>query len=96
MVGRLARIVVAHITQEVLMTPFRPPSELALLRYQAISAYVSLDPPLGQRAVILNQLAAKTWSLPDGQQVQLAAETLRTWVRRFRRGGLRPNIWPPS
>ena len=88
MVGRLARILVAHITKEVPMTPFRPPSELALLRYQAISAYVSLDPPRGQRAVILNQLAAKTWSLPDGQQVQFAAETLRTWVRRFRRGGL--------
>lgn len=66
----------------------KPPSDLALLRYQAISAYLSLDPPRGQRAAILQQLAAKTWTLPDGRQVQFAAETLRGWVRRFRQGGL--------
>lgn len=65
-----------------------PPSDLALLRYQAISAYVSLDPPRGQRTAILKQLSEKSWTLPDGRQVQFAAETLRAWVRRFRRGGL--------
>ena len=65
-----------------------PPSDLALLRYQAISAYISLDPPRGQRTAVLQKLAARTWTLPDGRQVQFAAETLRGWVRRFRQGGL--------
>jgi len=66
----------------------RPPSDLALLRYQAISAYLSLRPPRGQRTALLRQLAEQTWRLPDGRQVQFAAETLRNWVRRFRRGGI--------
>ena len=66
----------------------RPPSDLALLRYQVISAYLALDPPRGQRTTVLQHLAAKTWTLPDGRTVQFAAETLRAWVRRFRNGGL--------
>lgn len=74
--------------KEVPVPMKKPPSDLALLRYQAISAYLSLDPPRGQRAEILQQLAAKTWTLADGRQVQFAAETLRGWVRRFRQGGL--------
>jgi len=61
---------------------------MALLRYSAISAYLAEDPPRGQRGATLKKLAAKTWTLPDGQQVQFAAETLRTWVRRYRTGGL--------
>jgi len=65
-----------------------PPSDLALLRYQAISAYISLEPPRGQRTQVLHALAEKTWTLPDGRPVQFAAETLRGWVRRYRRGGL--------
>lgn len=65
-----------------------PPSDLALLRYQAISAYISLDPPRGQRTQFLRALAEKVWTLPDGRPVRFAAETLRGWVRRYRRGGL--------
>jgi transposase InsO family protein len=53
-----------------------------------ISAYLSLSPPRGQRTAVLEQLAAKSWTLPDGRTVQFAAETLRVWVRRFRKGGL--------
>jgi len=66
----------------------RPPSERALLRYQAISAYLSLDPPRGQRAVLLQTLSEKVWHLPDGRQIRFAAETLRSWVRKYREGGL--------
>ena len=65
-----------------------PPSEMALLRYKIISAYLVLDPPRGQRTAVLRTLASKTWRLPDGREVQFAAETLRGWVRQFRLGGL--------
>ena len=61
---------------------------LALCRYQIISPYIALDPPRGQRRQVLDELAAKTWTGPDGQPLQVAAETLRGWVRRYRRHGL--------
>lgn len=68
--------------------PAQPPSELALLRFHIISGYVTADLPRGRRGAKLAELASKTWTLPDGQSVQFAAETLRAWVRRYRHGGL--------
>ena len=65
-----------------------PPTDKALLRYQAISAYIALDPPRGRRRQVLQELAQKSWSLPDGRTVSFAADTLKTWVRRYRQGGL--------
>lgn len=64
------------------------PTPMALLRFSAISAYLAQDPARGQRRAVLEQLAARTWRLPDGREVHFAAETLRTWVRRYRTGGL--------
>jgi len=64
------------------------PSDLALVRYQAISAYLADDPPRGRRRATLERLAARTWMLEDGTPVTFAAETLRGYVRRYRAGGL--------
>lgn len=64
------------------------PSPMALLRFQAISAYLALDPPRGKRRPTLRNLAQKTWILPNGRQVRFTWETLRVWVRRYRKGGL--------
>ena len=61
---------------------------LALCRYQIISPYIALDPPRGQRRQILEELAAKSWTGPDGEPLHVAAETLRSWIRRYRRDGL--------
>ena len=65
-----------------------PRHTMALCRYQAISAYLALDPPRGQRRALLEQLAAKRWAGPDGAPLRASAETLRSWVRRYRRDGL--------
>lgn len=62
--------------------------DMALCRYQAISAYLALDPPRGQRRQLLEHLSAKEWRGPDGAPLRPSAETLRSWVRRYRRGGL--------
>ncbi|MEO0601342.1 MAG: helix-turn-helix domain-containing protein [Myxococcota bacterium] len=62
--------------------------ERALCRYQVISAYLAIDPPRGRREALRRQLAAKIWRDPDGQPLQVAAETIRVWVRRYRQGGL--------
>lgn len=64
------------------------PSDIALLRYQAISAYLAIDPPRGRRTEILKALAGKTWTLPDGAELRFRPETLRGWIRAYRRGGL--------
>lgn len=60
----------------------------ALHRYQVISAYLAADLHRGQRGRTLAQLAARTWTDPDGEAVQYSAETLRSWARRYRKRGL--------
>jgi len=60
----------------------------ALARYQVISAYLAMDPPRGQRRLLLEQLASKSWTGPDGQPFHVAADTIRSWVRRYKSGGL--------
>ncbi len=65
-----------------------PRHSMALCRYQAISAYLALEPARGQRRALLEQLAHKSWAGPDGEPLRVSAETLRSWVRRYRRDGL--------
>ena len=62
--------------------------QLALCRYQIISPFLALDPPRGQRGEVLEKLAAKSWTRPDGRPFHVAAETIRSWVRRYRCDGL--------
>lgn len=60
----------------------------ALARYQVIAAYVALVPKRGGRRKLLEQLAERSWVGPDGEPFTVSAETIRTWARRYRRGGL--------
>jgi putative transposase len=65
-----------------------PRHRMALCRYQAISAYLALNPPRGLRRDLLEDLASRDWPGPDGEPLRMSAETLRTWIRRYRRRGL--------
>jgi len=65
-----------------------PKQAWALARYQAISAYLALDPPRGRKRATLEQLAGKTWTGPRGEPFSVSAETLRVWVRRYKKCGL--------
>lgn len=60
----------------------------ALVRYMVISAYLAMEPPRGKRRAMLEHLASKVWNDADGEPMQVQAETLRVWIRRYRRGGL--------
>jgi len=60
----------------------------ALARYQAIAAYVALVPQRGERRLLLEKLAARSWPSPDGSFFVASAETLRVWARRYRNGGI--------
>lgn len=68
--------------------PVDAEQEKALLRYQIISAYVAMEPTRGQRGPLLVQLAKKTWVGKNGEPYVVTAETIRVWIRRFRRHGL--------
>ncbi len=60
----------------------------ALARYEVISAYIAMEPPRGQRRQLLEQLARKTWPGTEDQPLRVSAETIRSWVRSYRRHGL--------
>ena len=60
----------------------------ALVRYQVISPYLAADPPRGQRGPLRRQLAQRMWTGPDGEPFSVSAETIRRWVRRYRKKGL--------
>jgi len=60
----------------------------ALLRFLVISAYIAADHPRGQKGAMLRQLASKVWRDENGEAFTVAAETIRSWVRRYRRDGL--------
>ena len=65
-----------------------PGLNLALCRYQVISAYLALEPPRGQRGPLRDELATRTWTGASGESLTVSAETIRVWVRRYRKGGL--------
>lgn len=63
-------------------------TRIALARYEVISAYLALGPSRGHKRKLLESLAARAWIDAEGQPLVVTAETLRAWVRRYRRGGL--------
>lgn len=62
--------------------------EVALVRYQIISPYLAADPPRGQRAALRRQLAARVWTDHEGEPLTVSAETIRAWIRHYRKAGL--------
>ena len=64
------------------------PQTWALIRYQVLAPYIAAQPPRGQRGALLRQLAERVWTGPDGEPFIVAAETIRTWIRRYRLDGL--------
>jgi len=67
---------------------FDPRQRKALCRYEAISAYVAARPKRGQRKKLLEQLAARQWTDERGEPMEVTAETLRSWARRYRKWGI--------
>ena len=61
---------------------------MALLRYTVISAFIAMEPLRGQKGPLLDQLARRTWTGKDGAPLVVKRETIRVWIRRYRRTGL--------
>ncbi|MBM4321516.1 MAG: hypothetical protein FJ125_16625, partial [Deltaproteobacteria bacterium] len=64
-----------------------PRTAWALARYEVVSQYRAANPPRGRKEALRRQLAARFWDGPDGEKFEVAAETIRTWVRRYEKKG---------
>jgi len=60
----------------------------ALARYEVIAGYIADPPRRGMRTARRVMLANKVWTGADGEPLKVSAETLRTWIRKYRRKGL--------
>jgi transposase InsO family protein len=59
----------------------------ALFRYQVISPLLALDLPRGQRRNMYRELAAREWPLAGGETLKVSEESIRRWLRLYRREG---------
>jgi len=65
-----------------------PKMAKALSRYEVVGRYLAMQPKRGQRRKLLEQLANQNWLGPDGELFRVAADTIRVWVRQYRKDGL--------
>lgn len=68
-------------------SPTDPRHAVALFRYGLIADLVAL--PAGTKGLYrrLQEKAAQTYIIPGSRRTTVAAETLRDWLKRYRRGG---------
>lgn len=60
----------------------------AMWRYEIISPYLALKPGRGEKRDLLRKLSKETYPDLDGIHRRVAVETMRVWIRRYRKGGL--------
>ena len=61
--------------------------EKALFRFQVLSPLLALDLPRGKKRAALRELAGKTWTLQNGENLKVSEESIRRWLRLYREGG---------
>ena len=69
--------------------PPDPEMAIALARHQLVSAFLADDHPHGRRAARCAEICARNWPGPDGEAMQVQPETLRKWIRSYRKHGFK-------
>jgi len=69
------------------MTQPDPRQTVALFRYGLIAEFVRLPPSSPGLYAKLQQKANQAYTIPGSTRTRVAAETLRDWLKRYRRGG---------
>jgi len=64
-----------------------PRQTVALFRYGVIADFVHLPPGSPGITKQLNAKANKDYIIPGSRRTRIAAETIRDWLKRYRRGG---------
>lgn len=87
-VSEIHCIVEEHITKiEVCHMTDDPVLKKALFRYQIISPLLAMDIPRGRRTALYRELAEKEWVSPSGELVKISTETIRYWLRQYKKEG---------
>jgi transposase InsO family protein len=66
----------------------REREEIALFRYGLISEMVQGELPWGEQARLLEAKARRIWKTPRGELKQVCADTLKGWMKAYRREGM--------
>jgi transposase InsO family protein len=66
----------------------REREEIAMFRYGVISDLVSAELERGEQKRLLLEKAGRQWRLPNEALATYSVNTLRAWVRDYRRGGV--------
>lgn len=61
--------------------------EIALFRYRVIAELTQLEPHHRGLYALLTEKAEQTFDIPGSLRCRVAAETMRGWLRAYRRGG---------
>lgn len=61
--------------------------EVALFRYSLITDLLQLPPRSGEMQRRLKEKAAQAYAIPGSSRVHVAAETLRAWIKAYRKEG---------
>jgi len=61
--------------------------EVALFRYGVIAELVHLPPGTAGIYQRIKDKAAQSWAIPNSRNNRLAAETIRHWLKQYRKGG---------
>jgi putative transposase len=69
------------------MTQPDPRQSVALFRYGLIAEFVHLSPNTPGLYAKLREKAQQSYHIPGSTRTRVAAETLRDWLKRYRRGG---------
>lgn len=64
-----------------------PILDRALFRYQIISPLLAMDIPRGEKTKMYQELASKEWVNPSGEKVKVSPDTIRYWLRRYKKKG---------
>lgn len=62
-------------------------NEVALFRYGLIADLIHMPKGSGELAQRMQQKSAQSYAIPHSNRVHVAAETIRHWLRAYRRGG---------
>jgi hypothetical protein len=78
-----------RITQDPTMTdtPCDHRHAVALFRYGLIAELLQIPPGSGRLQQRLEDKAAQEYTIPGTRRRRVAAETLRDWLKRYRKGG---------
>lgn len=61
--------------------------QVALFRYEIIADFINLPPGTKGLYALIKKKAEKSYFIPGSRRTKVAEETIRSWLKKYRRGG---------